>query len=222
MAIESAQAPETRTALSRERVLEAAIQLADEGGINALSIRKLAQAVGLRPMSLYHYVAGKDEILNGILGIVVGEFELAGESGDWKQAIRASAISAHHVLLRHPWACALMMSGAGISTPRLRYMEALLRRLRKAGLSAETTDHAYHALDSHIIGFTLWHVGYAAGMQTFTDEAAKSLGDLLGGYPYLIEHAEQHMRRRRPDEPTDFEFGLDLILNSLEAMLQAG
>jgi AcrR family transcriptional regulator len=214
---------ETRTPLSRERVLRAAIELADEGGIESLSIRKLAQEVGLRPMSLYHYVAGKDEIVNGILEMVVGQFELAGEGGDWESAIRRSATSAHHVLLAHPWACALMMSGAGVSASRMRYMEALLGRLRGAGFSAETTDHAYHALDSHIIGFTLWHVGYSAGMKGFPDSsAATSLRDLIGGYPYLVEHAEQHMRKRRPGEPTDFEFGLELILGSLARMLGTG
>jgi AcrR family transcriptional regulator len=217
----TAPSTEPRTRLSRDRVLRSAIELADAGGIDSLSIRKLAQALGLKPMSLYHYVSGKDEILNGILELVVGEFELAGESGDWQQAIRASAISAHRVLLRHPWACALMMSAGGVSASRLRYMEALLGRLREAGFSAETTDHAYHALDSHIIGFTLWHVGYSVGMKGFSESAAASLRDIIGGYPYLVEHAKQHMRERRADEESDFEFGLNLILNSLAAMLAA-
>lgn len=221
MATQTSPTAERRTRLTRERVLRAAIDLADQGGIESLSIRKLAQALGLKPMSLYHYVAGKDDILTGVVELVVSEFELAGEAGEWKSALRRSAISAHRALLRHPWACSLMMSGAGISPARLRYMEALLGRLRKAGFSAETTDHAYHALDSHIIGFTLWHVGYSAGLSRGPDLSASSFRELLAGFPFLNEHAAQHMRTRRPEEPTDFEFGLDLILDSLGAMLPA-
>jgi len=210
---------EPRTPLSRERVLQAAIDLADEGGIESLSIRKLAQAVGLRPMSLYHYVAGKEDIVNGILDLVVHEFRLADSEGEWKEAIRQSAISAHAVLLRHPWACALMMSPGAVSASRLAYMEALLGRLRQAGFSPETTDHAYHALDSHIIGFTLWHTGYSRALRADPQLTAASFEELLAGHPYLTEHARQHERKRQPGEPTDYEFGLDLILNGLERML---
>jgi AcrR family transcriptional regulator len=206
--------------LSKERVLRAAIALADQGGIESLSMRKLAEAVGLRPMSLYHYVANKDEILNGILALVVREFELAREEGEWKPAIRASAISAHQVLLQHPWACTLMMSPGRVSAARLQYMEALLARLRAAGFSAETTDHAYHALDSHIIGYTLWHTGYSTAIRAAgPDLSAQSFQELLAGFPYLTEHAQQHERKRRPDEATDYEFGLDLLLDSLERLL---
>ena len=210
-----------RTPLSKERVLRAAIDLADEGGIESLSMRKLAQAVGLKPMSLYHYAANKDDILDGILDMVVGEMELPGEGGDWKQATRRSVISGHEVLLRHPWACTLIMSPGRVRPARLRYMESLLGRLREAGFSAEMTHHAYHALDSHIIGFTLWVVGYSTAMKGFPNLAAASLRDLLGEYPYLTEHAVQHMRKRSPDDEGEFAFGLDLILNSLERTLDS-
>jgi AcrR family transcriptional regulator len=220
--IQSEATREPRARASNERILRAAIELADEGGIESLSIRKLAQGLGLKPMSLYHYVAGKDEILNGILDLVVREFELAEEGGEWKSQIRRSAISAHQVLLRHPWACTLMMSPGRVSGARLRYMEALLGRLREAGFSAETTDHAYHALDSHIIGFTLWHTGYSTAIRAAgPDLAARSFEEILKDYPYLTEHARQHDRARRPDEANDYEFGLDLILDSLERMLAA-
>lgn len=219
MATETAPIPEPRSRLSKELVLGAAINLVDEGGIESLSIRKLARALGLRPMSLYHYVANKDEILTGILDMVVREFQLA-EGGEWKPAIRASAVSAHEVLLRHPWACTLMMSPLRASAARLRYMEALLGRLREAGFSAETTDHAYHALDSHIIGFTLWHTGYSTAIRAAPDLSANAFEELLKGLPYLTEHAQQHERKRRPGEATDYEFGLDLILNGLERMLE--
>lgn len=200
-------------------MLQAAIDLADEGGIDSLSIRKLAQAVGLKPMSLYHYVAGKDDIVNGILDLVVREFRLAEPEGEWNEAIRQSAISAHAILLRHPWACALMMSPGAVSASRLAYMESLLGRLREAGFSPETTDHAYHALDSHIIGFTLWHTGYSTALRANPQLTAGSFEQLFADYPYLGEHAQQHERKRRPGEPSDYEFGLDLILNGLERML---
>ena len=219
MAIKTAVVREARAPLSRELVLRAAIDLADAGGIDSLSIRKLAQKVGLKPMSLYHYVAGKDDILHGILDLVVREFQPADPAGEWQAAIRQSAISAHAVLLRHPWACALMMSPGAVSAARLGYMESLLGRLRQAGFSAEATDHAYHALDSHIIGFTLWHTGYSTALRADPQLSAASFEELLVGHPYLTEHARQHERKRQPGEPTDYEFGLDLILNGLEAML---
>jgi AcrR family transcriptional regulator len=213
---------EPRSPLSKDRVLRAAIGLADNGGLESLSMRKLAHAVGLKPMSLYHYVASRDEILNGILDLVVGQFEPAPAEGDWKQAIRQSAISAHQVLLRHPWAATLMMSPGRVSAARLRYMESLLGGLREAGFSAETTDHAYHALDSHIIGFTLWHTGYSTALRAIPELSADSFREILAAYPYLVEHAQQHERERRPGEPSDYEFGLDLILNSLDGILATG
>jgi AcrR family transcriptional regulator len=219
LSIQTVPIRKPRARLSTERVLRAAIDLADEGGIESLSIRKLAQAVGLKPMSLYHYVANKDDVLSGILEMVISEFELADDPGHWKQGVRKSAISAYEVLLRHPWACTLMMSPVRVRPARLRYMESLLRRLREAGLSAETTDHAYHALDSHIIGFTLWETGYTTAIRATSDDLDDSFRGLLVDYPYLAEHAEQHMRERRQDEEGDFEFGLDLILDSLERIL---
>lgn len=222
MATETAPIREPRARLSRERVLRAAIELADEGGIDALSIRRLAQQLGARPMSLYHYVANKDDLLSGILDIVVDEMALAPRGGDWKGAIQTSALSAHEVLLRHPWACTLMMSPIRVRPARLRYMESLLRRLREAGFSAEITDHAYHALDSHIIGFTLWYTGYSSAISASTEELDAFFQDVLVDYPYLSEHAGQHERERRPEEKGDFEFGLDLILDSLERMLDSG
>ena len=209
---------EPHTPLSKERVLRAAINLADQGGIESLSMRKVAQELGAGAMSLYHYVANKDDILDGIVDIVVSEMDVPSDGADWKAAIRRSAISAYEVLSRHPWACALMMS-VRVRPARLRYMESLLGRLREAGFSAEITDHAYHALDSHIIGFTLWETGYSAAMKGSPNLAATFLRELpVVDFPYLAEHAQQHMRRRRPDEEGDFEFGLDLILNSLERL----
>jgi AcrR family transcriptional regulator len=210
-----------RARLKRDHVLQAAIELADEGGIDSLSMRKLASRLGLRPMSVYHYVSSKDQLLSGILERVVREFEPAAERGEWKPAVRRAVMSAHQSLMRHPWACTLMMSPARVTDVRLRYMESLLRRLREAGLSAETTDHAYHTLDSHIIGFTLWYHGYTTAMRAAPGDV-NAFEELLAGLPYLQEHARQHDRELRADEPTDFEFGLDLILDGLEAFTGPG
>ena len=210
---------EPRVPLTRDRVLGAAIRIADRSGIDSLSMRKLAEELGVEAMSVYYYVANKDEILDGIVDIVVGEFELLSGDDDWKAALRQSAISAHDVLMRHPWACSLMMSTKRISPARLRYMESLLKRLREAGFSARMTHHAYHALDSHIIGSTLWEAGYSANPD-LTDKAKTFVREALGEYPYIAEHAQQHFTRSKKDV-REFDFGLDLILDVLEKIRDA-
>src|SRR5205809_5129785 len=151
-----------RAPLSRDRVLQAAIGLADEGGIESLTMRKLARGLGVEAMSLYNHVANKGDLVDAMVDLVVGEIELPS-TADWDGAIRQYAISAHEVLLCHPWACSLVMSPPTDRirrSPRLRYVEWLLARLREAGFSAELTYHAYHALDSHILGFTMWQLGH--------------------------------------------------------------
>jgi AcrR family transcriptional regulator len=216
MAIQPKPIPEPRLRLTRERVLRAAIGLADETGIETLSMRKLGHELGVEAMSLYNHVANKDDILGGMVDIVVGEIELPAGGADWKPAIRRTAISAYEVLLGHPWAANLVLSGPGLSYARLRYMDGILGSLRTGGFSAEMTDHAYHALDSHIMGFTLWQVGISAGLANIS-----SVEDFLreldqDAYPHLAEHAQQHMKERHPEDEGEFAFGLDLILDGLE------
>ena len=211
---------EARIPLSRDRVLRAAIVLADETGIDALSMRRLGQELGVEAMSLYNHVANKDDILGGMVDIVVGEIELPA-AGDWQAAIRRTAISAYEVLLGHPWAASLVLSGPGLSYARLRYMDGILGSLRAGGFSAEMTDHAYHALDSHVMGFTLWQVGISAGLANIS-----SVEDFLreldqDAYPHLAEHAQQHMKERNPEDEGEFAFGLDLILDGLERLLDS-
>jgi AcrR family transcriptional regulator len=207
--------PKGRVRLDKDRVLGAAIQIADESGIEALSMRRLAQELGVEAMSVYYYVANKDEILDGILNLVITEFEPAVGGPDWKSALRRSAVSAHDVLMRHPWACNLMMSVKRVAPARMRYMESLLGRLREAGFSANMTHHAYHALDSHIIGSTLWQAGYSSN--TDLEEVAKTfVMKTIRDYPYLAEHAQEHMTRSKRKDVPEFEFGLDLILDGLE------
>jgi AcrR family transcriptional regulator len=209
--------------LSRERVLRAAVTLADEGGIDALSMRRLAKELGVEAMSLYNHVANKDDILDGIVDIVMGEIEIPSNETDWKASIRQSAISAYEALVRHPWACSLMMAKARISNARMLWMEGVLRTLREAGFSADMTHHAYHALDSHITGFTLWLVSMPFDShEELVDMAQDFIPQIPADqYPYVIEHAKQHLAEPDPDEPREFEFGLDLILDGLERHLAA-
>ena len=214
----SVPSAEARLPLSRERVLSAAIGLADESGIESLSMRKLGQALGVEAMSLYNHVASKEEILNGIVDLVLDEFELPSPGADWKAALRRTAVSAYEVLVRHPWAASLVLSSTGVSQARLRYMESILGTLRRAGFSAEMTDHGYHALESHIMGFTLWEVGMNLGSR---EDLAGLATDFLNQLPrdelpYIVEHIEQHLKPRRPDDEGEFAFGLDLILEGLD------
>lgn len=220
--------PNRRVPLSRDRVLRTAMCLADEGGIGSLSMRKLGQALGVEAMSLYNHVANKDDLLDGMTDLVLSEFELPSPGDEWETAVRRCAVSGHTVLVRHPWACNLIMSSKRIRPARLQYMESLLKCLREAGFSAEETSHAYHAIDSHILGFTLWQLGHVmpsdAPHITTKEEIAFFLATLVpsfspGDYRYLIEHAEQHhVSRASNTGESEFEFGLRLILDELTRM----
>ena len=213
----TARAPaSTREPLTRERVLEAAMAMADEGGIEAISMRRLAERLGVEAMSLYHYAASKDEILSGIADIVVRQIELPPADRDWKAAIRSCAISAHDVLRQHPWACGLLMSADHIIPSRMAMMEAILDRLGDAQLPGDRLDLAYHALDSHILGFTMWQAGYSKAMPKLSgDDLASIIRSLnLAPYPHIVDHAAWHLSPQPPSKPA-FEFGLDLILDGI-------
>jgi AcrR family transcriptional regulator len=203
-------------------VLRAAVELADAGGLETLSMRRLAQQVGVEAMSLYHHVRNKRDLLGGMLDIMYSEIEEPLGDGDWRSAMRRSAISFHHLLLRHRWACSLLMSPMGPSPARLRYMDAVLGRLRSAGFSADMTHHAYHALDSHIVGFTLWLLPFLALATEQPDYAERFLQELpTDELPHLTEHVHVHMEPERPGDIGEFEFGLDLILESLDGLRDA-
>lgn len=209
--------------LSREAVLRAAIDLADAEGLGALTMRRLAAHLGVEAMTLYYHVANKADILSGMVDLVEREFTLpAMGAGDWKAELRRSAISTHDVLVRHRWAAALMLSTTAPLPGRMRYMDAILRTLREAGFSPDLTDLAYHTLESHVTGFTLWQVGMDLDPATLPDLAAAFLRDVSAGdYPYVVEHIEQHLRERPDGGPSTFEFGLDLVLDGLERRLAA-
>ena len=208
---------EPRLPLSRDRILHAALELVDKGGIESLTMRKLGQALGFEAMSLYHHVADKDDVLDGILDLVLGESEPPSPDGDWDAAIRTSAISVHEALRRHPWSCTLLMSPGRVRPARLRYMDLLLGRLREAGFSAQTTYVAYHVLDGHIFGFSLWETSHSYTAEEVSNFEAKFAQTITAdAFPYLHEHAQQHFSEGPHREVRAFEFGLDLIVDGLK------
>jgi AcrR family transcriptional regulator len=212
---------EPRLPLNRERVLRAAIALADEGGIEALSMRKIARELGVEAMSLYNHVANKDEILRGISDLVTGEIELPPDGTDWKACIRRHAISTRDTFVRHPWASGLRMSPRSGGPARLERSDWLLRTLREAGLSAELTYHAFHILESYILGFTFQQLSFPHSGEELAGMAERFLEKLSSDeYPDFVEHVHQHLVPHEGDEG-GFELGLDLILDSLERLRDA-
>jgi AcrR family transcriptional regulator len=221
LAIKPGPATASRLPLSRARLLATAVALADKDGIESLSMRRLGRELGVEAMSLYNHVANKSDLLGGMVDVVAAEFELPPSGTDWKAAIRTTAISAHQILLRHRWACSLMLSSAGARPARLRYMDSLLATLRRGGFSPEMTHHAYHALESHIMGFTLRQVSFPPAEEL--TRLASTLPQQLPAdeYPYLIEHAGQHAAPLDQDDDDEFGFGLDLILDGLDRLRDA-
>lgn len=206
--------------LSRDKILATAVRLADRDGLEAVTMRRLGQALGVEAMSLYKHVANKDAILDGLLERVLAEVELPRPGSDWEAELRRAARSMHDALARHPWACGLVMAPA--SSPnaleaRIRYIEALLRTLREAGFTPAQAYYGYHALDSHAVGFAMWELGHAVPDSAVVEHVRRQIES--GTYPYLLEHARQH-----DTEPaqSSFEFGLDLIFHGLRQLLDSG
>ncbi len=207
--------PARRTPLSRERVLRAALVLADEQGIEAVSMRRLGQALGVEAMSLYKHVADKEAILDGIADLVMEDVEVPDPDLPWREAIRRSAISAHQAFRRHPWAGTVLESRLNPGLARLRYLDAVVGVLRAAGFDTLTIAHAFMALDSHTYGFTLQELALpfeAAG----APEVAAMMAGVFEAYPNLQAMAELAMTGA---PMLDFEFGLDLLLDGLERLL---
>ena len=206
-----------RTPLTRQRVLRAAVALADRGGVGALSMRKLAQELGVEAMSLYHHVANKDDILDGIVDVVFGEIELpTGEAG-WEAAMRRRAVSAREALRRHPWATGLMESRRTPGPANIRHHDAVLGVLRNAGFPIELAAHAYSLLDSYIYGFALQEASLPFHTPEETAEVAQEIMSVFPAddYPHLAEIATEHALQPGYDYGDEFLYGLDLILDGL-------
>ena len=206
-----------RTPLTRQRVLRAAVALADRGGVGALSMRKLAQELGVEAMSLYHHVANKDDILDGIVDVVFGEIELpTGEAG-WEAAMRRRSVSAREALRRHPWATGLMESRRTPGPANIRHHDAVLGVLRNAGFPVELAAHAYSLLDSYIYGFALQEASLPFHTPEETAEVAQEIMAVFPAddYPHLAEIATEHVLQPGYDYGDEFLYGLDLILDGL-------
>jgi AcrR family transcriptional regulator len=217
------QAPPDRSAtrrkpLSRDRVLRAAMRLADEGGLESVSMRRLGQALRVEAMSLYKHVANKDDILDGVADLVTSEFEVPSVDADWKTAIRRSAISSHQVLGRHPWASGLIESRINTGPARLRYLEALIGVLSAAGFTMPGVLRAIMTLDSYTYGFVLQELAWPVDVEDAPEAAASFARGLPASeYPNVLAMAEMVTTAPR-GVPVDFEFGLDLILDGLERL----
>jgi AcrR family transcriptional regulator len=209
------ESPAERVPLSRERVLRGAVAVADAAGIGALTMRSLATELGVKPMSLYHYVTGKDEILDGIVDLVFSEIQLPAADGDWRSQMRRRATSARLALRRHPWAIGLMESRANPGPATLRHHDATLGTLRAAGFSVAMTAHAYALLDSYIYGFALQEAALPFNSETVTEATQAIMGVFAGEYPYLTEMAAEHILRPGYDFGDEFEIGLTVILDAL-------
>ena len=208
--------PQSHTPLSRERILRAAIDLADKDGLESLTMRKLAQEMGVKAMSLYNYVTNKDDILDSMVDIVVSEIEPPKIDGDWRDAMRRQAISAHEILLDHPWAAMALMSRINVGAAMLKYLDMTLGCLCEAGFSLEMADHARNVIDSHIYGFTLQELNFPINQSDYSEMAAEGLSIIPADkYPYLNK-LTHHVIEGSYDGIHDFEFGLELILNGLE------
>jgi AcrR family transcriptional regulator len=209
-------ATSARLPLTRERILETALELADRAGVEAVTMRKLGDELGFEAMSLYRYVGNKHDLLGGMLDLVLDEWRMPDSEGDWAAAIRMSARSVHGGLRRHPWAAQLLMTGMHIRPKRLEYMDRLLATLRDAGFDADTTYHVYHLLDGHIFGFSLWEIAYASTGDDTEERVAESMQRVpWHEYPRLTEHRDQHMTEGPHREVSAFDVGLDLILDGL-------
>ena len=218
MATPTKPATKPRAPLSRERVLRAAVALADESGIASLTMRKLGEAVGVEAMSLYNHVANKDDLLDGMIDLVFAEIGLPSGDADWKTAMRQRGISAREVLSCHRWAIGLMESRTSPGPANLRHHDAVIGTLRNAGFSIEMAAHAYSALDSYIYGFAMQEPSLPFDTPQETAEVAQAIMAQLpaGEYPHLTELTIEHVLQPGYDYANEFEYGLDLILDGLD------
>jgi AcrR family transcriptional regulator len=204
-----------RIPLNRDRVLDAAVTFADEHGIGALSMRKLGEALGVEAMSLYNHVANKDELLGGMVDVVFSEIGLPPGTADWRTAMRSRAVSGRQVLSHHRWAIGLMESCSSPGPAALRHHDAVLGSLRQAGFSIEMAAHAFSVLDSYIYGFALQEANLPFNTAAEPADGAQA-PVLVDEYPHLAELTVHHVLQPGYDHGDEYEFGLDLILDSLE------
>ena len=207
-----------RAPLSRERVIVEAVALADENGIGMFTMRRLADRLLVEPMSLYHHVANKDEILDGMVDVVFREIDLPTSGADWTTAMRERAASARAALRRHPWAVGRMESRSHPGPATLRHHDAVIGCLRRAGLSVALAAHAFSAIDSYLYGFAMQELTLPFHTPEETAAMAEAFLDQfpVDQFPHLAELTSQHVLQPGYDYGDEFGFGLELILDGLE------
>jgi len=211
-----------RVPLSRERILRTAVALADRGGVESASMRKIAQELGVVPMALYKHVSGKDELLDGMVDVVVGEIDPPAPNVDWMTAVRRRILSARRALLRHPWASRVIESRTDPTPTVLGYMDSMIGMFRAGGFSIDLTHHAMHAMGSRLMGFS---------QELFNDSAdaapeveAEMYEAMADTYPSIYElvltitHDDASVVGPGCDDQFEFEFALDLLLDGLEKL----
>jgi AcrR family transcriptional regulator len=211
----------TRAPLTRERVLRAALAMVDKGGIESLSMRKLAARLGVEAMSLYNHVKNKDDIVAGMLELVAAEITFPEDAADWREGLRGRTISAYQAFVRRPWAARIWMSSSSPSMNRFAQSNAVLRYLREADLAPQVIYSAYHALDGFALGYALQRQDFPYSPKQIQRMAADFLRDFpTAQYPDFADHVRQHLDPSFAAKDS-FEFGLDLILDGLEHLRPA-
>ncbi|MGW7357180.1 TetR/AcrR family transcriptional regulator [Streptomyces sp. NPDC054802] len=206
-----------RTPLSRERVIRAAMAVADEKGTAALTMRAIAGPLGVEAMSLYHHVAGREDVLDGMVDAVFGAIDLPSRDTDWRSAMRRRATSARAVLRSHPWAVALMDSRTRPGPMTLRHHDAVIGALRAGGFSVPMAAHAFSLIDSYLYGFVIQEVSLPFSGSAELEEVAGALLSEMpaDAYPHLTELVTEHALKPGYDYADEFTFGLTLILDAL-------
>jgi AcrR family transcriptional regulator len=210
-----------RARLTRERVIQAALSVADSGGLGSLTIRSLAKELGAKPMSVYYHVANKDEILGALVDIVFSEIQLPVPGGDWRSEMHKRACSAREVLGRHRWAIGLLESRTDPGPANLRHHDIVIATLQTAGFSAELIAHAYALIDSYVYGSALQEAALPFQGPERDGDVMKSIMEQMPAdeYPHLVHMATSYYLRPGYDFGDEFGFGLDLILDGIERML---
>ncbi len=210
-----------RQTLTRDRVLREALALADDRGIEALSMRELGRHLGVDAMSLYNHVDNKDDLLNGIVDLVVAEIALPSGDADWADAMRGRAQSARQAFTRHPWASQLIDSRTSSGPERLRYLDWVIGTLRRAGFSVDVALHAFSALDSFVYGFARQQASLSSGEPGSAQTAQELRSEVpTDQFPHLTEVITHYIAAGGYDADADFAFGLDLILDGLQRHLE--
>ena len=217
-----------REPLSRERILRAAVALADEGGVESISMRRIAQELGVVPMALYKHVANKDELLDGMTDVVVGEIDPPIEGADWKTTMRERILSARRALLRHPWASRVLESRGEPTPTVIAYMDSMMGVFLAGGFSIDLMHHAMHVMGSRILGFSQELFDDTSSMPA--EEAAEMWTQMADVYPNIAKLIPVAMGTHDEggavvgggcDDQFEFEFALDLILDGLERLRAA-